>query len=69
MVSAVDTGWSQADFFGKPKTFVDVPFMQRGCAVACGRNHRLSEAGLVLALQEVERARLHRLLDCPSLFA
>ena len=38
-------------------------------AVACGRNHRGAEAALMLALQDVGRARLHRLFDCPSLFA
>ena len=38
-------------------------------AVACGRGHRAAEAELVLALQEVERAGLHRAFDCASLFA
>ena len=38
-------------------------------AVACGRGHRGAEAQVVMALQEVGRAKLYRLFDCPSLFA
>ena len=38
-------------------------------AVAWGLGHRGAEADLVLALQDVGRARLYRAFDCPSLFA